>query len=118
MQNTTFNKILFAKALLFITMVQRKLIRLDNMNWAFHNVHDFEECRIERQEQMVLVQHYGIVQSAELPAYNPDAKINRIRIKWERHGVNLRVKKRRGICIVSNGNCEGACPCRSCQYHA
>lgn len=59
------------------------------MNCIIHNVHNCEEFRFERREEMGFLQYYEMVTSTERPSYNVDVKIKCKLVKWERHGREI-----------------------------
>lgn len=55
-QDKSFKKNWFSKALGFLTMVHRKLIRPNCMKCVIHKVQEGEEFTVKRQEKVVFVQ--------------------------------------------------------------
>lgn len=72
------------------------------MKYVIHNVHECEECRVERQEEVVFVQYYDMVPNMEVPADSVNEKINCIRLKWKQHWREKEVHER--------GNVFALCP--------
>lgn len=85
-QDTTLSKIWFAKELVVLAMVYRKMMRSHSIIFVIHNLNNFEDCKVERQEQMAFVQYYNILPNTEVPTDTVDAKIHGMRVKWGRHG--------------------------------
>ena len=80
------NKIWFAKALGFITIHHKPMVRPNSIVCMRHNKPDCGICTKEVDEQFVFVQYYDVIDGTGVPQDGVDEKLNCIRLKWDRHG--------------------------------
>ena len=80
------NKLWFAKALRFLSIHLKPMIRPNSNLCMYQNTADCEICMKEIDEQFAFVQYYDVMNGTGVPEEGVDEKLNCIRLKWDRHG--------------------------------
>lgn len=82
----TYDKTWFRKALGFIIVKHKHMLRPNRDAFMAHNKDKSAVCNVKVDEQFVFVQYYDILGEEDVPKHNVDETLECIRLKWEQHG--------------------------------